>query len=396
MIRGLWTHSSVLYKVDDDKLYSVDSSGALAEVGTLNSLSGVVDFESNLTQLVVNDGSYLYVYTPATGTFEESTGYTGGDRISFLDQRINVLQRGTQKLYWTPLGTALTISALDFKSAESSPDPIVSQISFNSELLIVGGESTETWDTSGSDAVYTKTSAAIDYGCLATHSLQKSANSAFWLAKDKQGQAIVVQLQGHSARRISDRSQEERFEGIELAGATAFTYSDGGQSFYCLNVPALDTTLVYDETYRQWHERAEWNGTYSKWRPTCHAAAYGKHYFGAGDDLYILDRNVHTYGDDVKRRQRIAPVISSPSRDRVFFPSFELVCDKGTGGQAMLRWSDDNGAKWSNWHYRFVGATGQYKHRAKWDRLGSAYDRVFDLVMTDPVAYNPVQVNIPL
>ncbi len=397
MIRGLWTHAGTLYSVEDAKLYSIDSTGLKTERGILNSTAGVVDFDSNLTQLVINDGSYLYVYTPTIDAFAVASGYPGGARISFLDQRINFLFNGTQQFGWTALGTALTIDPLDFASAESSPDLLVSQVAFQQDLVLLGETSLEIFDTRGTEAVYTRTTAAIDYGCAAAHSAQKTANSLIWLGQDGRGRAQVISMRGHQPQRISHRAIEEKFEGLELSSARAFTYSDGGQSFYCLNVPGLTTTLVWDETFSQWHERADWRaGQYAQWSPTCHAFAYGKHFFGCGTVLATLNAAVHDYLGLPKRRQRIAPVISSPDHKRVFFSSFEVICEKGTGAQLLLRWSDDNGNNWSNWTYATVGELGQFDRRAKFNRLGSSFDRVFDLVMTDPKPFNPVQVNIPL
>jgi len=216
----------------------------------------------------------------------------------------------------------------------------------------------------------------------------KVATPANW----KQGDDVII---AGSVCAVAALCYSELASMVPVAGS-AYTYSYGGQSFYCLNVPALDTTWVYDETFDEWHERAEWNGLYSKWRPTCHSFAYGKHYFGCGTDIYTMDSSVNTYGTGVKRRQRTAPVISRPGRERVFFPSFEVVCEKGTGATLELRWSDDNGYTWSNWHYATVGQIGQYVRKARFSRLGSAYDRVFELVMSDNAPFNPVAVNVPL
>jgi hypothetical protein len=396
MIRGLFTHARVLYSIEGDKLYSIDSGNAKTERGTINSVAGVVDFESNLTQLVINDGSYLYVYTPSLGTLVEATNYPGGDRISFLDQRINFLYRGTQKFGWTALGNAASIDTLAFASAESSPDILVSQVAFNQDLVLLGEYSTEIFDTRATESVYSRTTAAIDYGCIAPHSAQKTANSLLWLGREKNGQAQVLRMRGHQVVPVSNAALEEGLEGLELVGSRAFTYQQGKQAFYCLNVPGLETTWVYDDTYGQWHERGEWDGEWSKWRPTCHAFAYGKHYLGCGNDLCILDPDVHTYAGRVKRRVRIAPVLSAPSRKRVFIPSFEAVCQKGTGAQLMLRISDDNGYNWSNWSYATLGRSGQFSGQARFNRLGSAFDPVVELVITDDVPLNLVQVNLPL
>lgn len=62
--------------------------------------------------------------------------------------------------------------------------------------------------------------------------------------------------------------------------------------------------------------------------------------------------------------------------------------------QAMLRWSDDGGSTWSNEHWVTIGQTGKYKNRAIWRRLGQARDRVFEVVVTDPVKAVIVSANL--
>jgi hypothetical protein len=62
--------------------------------------------------------------------------------------------------------------------------------------------------------------------------------------------------------------------------------------------------------------------------------------------------------------------------------------------QAMLRWSDDGGSTWSNEHWTTIGQTGKYQNRAIWRRLGQARDRVFEVVVTDPVNAVIVSANL--
>jgi hypothetical protein len=395
MIRGLFTHAETLYAVIDQVLYSIDSDGVATLRGMLSSLGGPVDFASNLTQLCINDGSFLYVYTPSTGALETAAGYEGGDRISFIDQRIVFLMRGTQRFGWTALGDARSIDPLAFASAEGSPDILVGQLADHRELWVFGRNSTEVWNSVGGATVFERNpSAYIEYGLVAPHSAQKSANSVTWLSRDERGQAMVLRAQGYQPVRISTRAIEERFEGLDLAAARAYTYSDGGQQFYCLNVPNVDTTLVYDETFKQWHERAELvNGNFRQWRPTCHAFAYGYHFLAADDgSIYKLDPASNTFDGDVKCRERIAPVISADNRKRLRFPMLEVVCEKATDAQVMLRWSDDNGATWSNWAYATAGEVGQFRRRVRFFRTGSAFDRVYQMRVTDDAPFNPVQV----
>jgi hypothetical protein len=391
-IRGLFTFNGVLHAVRDADLLRVDSAGLTTYLASLDSGGGPVDMEQTLTQLAITDGAHLYVWDGTTLT--QTANWTAGDRIAFVDQRIVGIQRNSQRFQWTALGDATTAAALDFYSAEGSPDKLVSMLAAQRELLLLGEDSGELWYSVGGSAVFERASSEyIQYGCAAAFSAQLVGGVPMWLARDRRGQAQVMAGRG---QRISTRAIEERFEGIDLAQARAFSYSDGGQHFYVLQVPNVETTLVYDRTYGQWHERAEFvNGAYERWRPTCHAFAYGKHYLGDDEGrLYVLDPTAHDYAGDTKVRDRIAPVLSDPGRGRLRFPSVEVICDKATAGTAMLRWSDDNGATWSNWHEESTGATGDYARRIRWTRTGSAYDRVYQFRMTDAVPFNPVGARV--
>jgi hypothetical protein len=62
--------------------------------------------------------------------------------------------------------------------------------------------------------------------------------------------------------------------------------------------------------------------------------------------------------------------------------------------QAMLRWSDDGGSTWSKEHWVTIGQTGKYQNRAIWRRLGTARDRVFEVVVSDPVKAVIISANL--
>lgn len=55
--------------------------------------------------------------------------------------------------------------------------------------------------------------------------------------------------------------------------------------------------------------------------------------------------------------------------------------------QVSLRWSDDGGHTWSNYHPADIGNTGQYKTRAMWRRLGRSRDRVYEISASDPIPW---------
>jgi hypothetical protein len=53
--------------------------------------------------------------------------------------------------------------------------------------------------------------------------------------------------------------------------------------------------------------------------------------------------------------------------------------------QIMLRWSDDGGKTWSNEYWESAGQAGTYKTRAHWHRLGRSRDRIYEMVVSDPI-----------
>jgi hypothetical protein len=60
----------------------------------------------------------------------------------------------------------------------------------------------------------------------------------------------------------------------------------------------------------------------------------------------------------------------------------------GANPLVMLRWSDDGGHTWSNYHLASMGRIGEYFKRVFWRRLGMTLklrDRVYEVSGTDPV-----------
>jgi len=92
------------------------------------------------------------------------------------------------------------------------------------------------------------------------------------------------------------------------------------------------------------------------------------------------------------RRLRQAPHLSD-EQGWVYYERLQLDLESGVGltdgqgvdPQVMLQWSDDGGHTWSREHWVSAGRGGAYTWRALWRRLGRSRDRVFRLVISDPV-----------
>jgi len=92
------------------------------------------------------------------------------------------------------------------------------------------------------------------------------------------------------------------------------------------------------------------------------------------------------------RRMRRSPHLNV-DHVRLIYNRFELLATVGAGlaegqgsdPQIMLRWSDDGGLTWSREHWTTLGKLGATTTRVRWQQLGQARDRVFEVVVSDPV-----------
>ena len=97
------------------------------------------------------------------------------------------------------------------------------------------------------------------------------------------------------------------------------------------------------------------------------------------------------------RRLRRAPHVNN-EHARVFFKKFELDLERGQGlatGQGsdpmvLLRVSRDGGQTWGEEQRMSAGALGAYTQRVIARRLGQARDTVFEVTVSDPIAWSLV------
>lgn len=417
MSRALITNTAgnALFVVIEDVLYSVAANGVRTSRGVLSTRRGHVGWKVGLNQLVLVDGMHGYVYDLTSHAFTEITsdGWRGSYTVDQLGGYYSFIDPNSQTAYNSASEDASTLDASEVITANSGPDKLVGQKRLNNVLLYFGETTIEPWQintdpTTINDTVFVpNTGTTIPVGLMAAHTVQEMDNSVFWLGRDENGAGMVYMMQGFTARRISTQAQEEVIQeairnGEDISQSVAYPMQMDGHSFYCLNIPGLDTVLAYDAATQQWAERAELGlNRYAPHRVKYHAYCYGKH-LGAGDDdiIYAFDPNVYTNNGDVLVRDRISPHYATPQLERINYPLFELDCEVGFGkaGQSeakvLMKYSNDGGYEWSGWREASLGAIGQKTQRARWLRNGSARDRVHWTRCTDNVKFNIVNANI--
>lgn len=389
-VRGIIQAANRLFVAAGSTLYEISSTGFVNPLGTLSSTTGVVSMAYGLTQLVVVDGSNGYVLTLATNAFQRITaaGFYGSNRVRFLDNYFLFVHPGTQQFYISAINDATSEDPLDFASAESQPDNLVTLEVDHSEIWLFGTQTTEVWfDSGAADFPFQRNrGASIEIGCQAAHSVQKLDNSVFWIGQDINGSGIVFRSQGFQAQRISTQAIEQQLQAsTDLSAAVAYSYQDRGLSFYCVNAPGLTSTWCYEVSTGTWHERCDLDtfGNFAQSRVQNYAFCFGQRIVGGADgNLYTLSHTTYTNYLDPLVRLRVTPHDAVPGRMIQFFNAFYLDCTTGEAGLGIdayveLSWSKDSGASWSNPVLRSIGRTGQRFSRLLWTLLGSARDRVW-------------------
>ena len=407
VFRGLKEARGVLYAVVGSKFCSINSAWSLTELGTLATSTGAVQIEENLSQVCISDGPNGYVWDLDAASFTQITapGWMGAARIGLLNGYGIFLKPDSNIWYISSADDFSVINPLQFQQAQGSPDDIVSMLVKHREIMTFQRRTTEIWyDAGGADFPFSlNAGAAIEVGCSAPDSIIKMSGVAVWLGRDEAGAGIVFAMQGYVPERISNFALEEQLGArteAEIKAATAWTYHQEGQTFYCLNVPGLSTTWAYELSTRMWHERGEYvGGAWQQDIATCHAYAYGVHVVGGSNGiLYQLDQTYCQGPLGELVRELISPHNAQANGARVRFGSVQIDCNVGEGkpdgsaAQIMLRASNDGGKTWGNWRYLSLGAIGEYQARARATMLGSGRDRVWHMRCTDPVRCEPVSM----
>lgn len=400
VVRGSYlAGNGQLFMVGGNKLYKVASDFTYTVLGTLSTLVGQVSMADNGLQLVVVDGTNGYVWDFTLLTFVQITdpAWLGSNIVVHQDGYFIFSKPGSTQIYLSQL-EAVTFNALDISPLQVNLKQIVSFTSDHRNIWLFGLNATQVFFNSGAVFPFENISGAfIEVGCAATFSVANLNGTVFWLGRDKNGSSIVYEASGYQPIRISNQSVEEAFQSYStVSDAVAWTYQDSGHSFYVLTFPTANATWVFDTQTKLWHERAYLSsGVQGRHRGVTHSYAFGKHVVGdwQNGNVYEMTSNAYSDNGQAIQRRRRAPHVST-DMVRQFFSSFFLDMETGTGAdgigqgtdpQVILRWSNDGGHTWSNEHWTSFGKIGRTKHRAQWQRLGSARDRVFEVTISEPV-----------
>jgi len=361
------------------------------------------NYPINFSQTVASRTMYALNFSVLPST---DGAFTGGTNVDIVDNYFVYNRPGTQQFGASGVLSPIS-SGLSFSSKDGAPDNLVTLIVDHREIYLLGETSSEVWVDQGTFPFpFTRIpGTSTQQGIAAAASVSRLGNSFAYLSKNNRGTAQIVQMNGYVPQRISNHAVENSLTGQTISNAVAWTYQLEGHEIYVISFPSIQLTWAYDISTGMWHKWLYTNnlGQYERCRGNCAAVFQG--YVLVGDysngKIYHLDKNIYTDDGQLVRRLRRAPHLVNDFQRQYFQelqiqfqPGVGLDVGQGQNPQAMLRWSNDGGSTYSNEHWTSIGLVGKYQNRAIWRRLGMARDRIFEVVVTDPVKCVIVSANL--
>ncbi|CAB4142342.1 hypothetical protein UFOVP1414_67 [uncultured Caudovirales phage] len=399
-VRGLYTASNgKLFAVVGNKVYYVNGSWAMTEIGTLAIPNGTtpVKMRDNSAIMVIVDGSiYGYTVDLNSNAFAQisNPAFYGATNVAYLDTFL-LFNRPNTKQFYTTESDTLIFNPLYYAQKTAAPDVLRTVMVKHRELWLLGEKTSEVWYNAGNQnfPFQSLPGTFVEHGICAPYSAAIDGVSLIWLTRNDRGQAVAVRTEGYDPTKISTYALEAEWSTYaQVDDAIGYTYQSGGHTFYVLTFPTANKTWVYDGTENLWHERA-WmdnNGFLHRHRSNCYTFAYNKHVVGDFQNgrLYEMADQVYTDAGDAILRLRSFPHLGSEAK-RIVYNQFIADMEVGTAGVGLtpvvaLKWSDTRGQTFGAPVQQSVGTTGQFLTSIQWRRLGTARDRVFELSWSQP------------
>ena len=431
--------TSTLYLGQTIQGTSVPVDSVVIAINTPSGGFNSYTLSSNTT--VASETMYALDFTVLPST---DGAFSGATTVDIIDNYF-VYSRPSSQQFGASDALSPISQQLSFASKDGAPDQLVALIVDHREVYLLGESSSEVWVDAGLFPFPFQRipGTSTQHGIAAQNSVSRVANSFAYVSRNLRGQGQIMQMNGYIPQRISTHAVENTLVNQYINDAIAWTYQLEGHEVYVVSFPTINITWAFDATTGLWYKwlYCTTANQYQRHRGNCSCVFQGMVLVGdyANGKIYELDNTNYTDDGNNIRRLRRAPHLVSDLQ-RQYFEEFQIQFQPGVGftglsvapyiyigtpytiyptatlvipatqtvvigfatlqnqtttlPQAMLRWSDDGGSTWSNEHWVTIGQTGKYKNRAIWRRLGQARDRVFEVVVTDPVKAVIISANL--
>lgn len=415
--RGAASFNSQVYFVTGTTLASIDTAGTVTSIGTIAG-TGRVWMASNTTQLMLlNTSGDGYIYDRLLDTLEpiidadfDANGTPNG--LCYVDSYFVCTTNEGGKFIASAINDGMSWNALDFGTAESSPDAAIVPVVCRNQLFIVGSLVTEQFANTPNGAAFpfVRSGLFLPKGTLAPFSLVSYGDSFAFIGGGIGESLAVWAVEGNAIVKKSTSAIDTILQSIpadDLASIFSWSYTQGGHSFVGFGLP--DTTIVYDAATDRWHERSSRIMADSEYQSVPYRVGT---FTVLGNGLFVTDTidarvgfaSLDTYTEyDMEIVRTFATQPFQNNMQPFFVPKIELTVESGVG---LIEGSADNavnpsvrmqisrdGKTWGNERQRPIGAMGEYDSRAVWRRNGRSkrFD-VYRFIMSDPVKAVAIQL----
>ena len=308
--RALFAEDGRVFSVNGSSFYELFANGTFVRYGSVaedaDPATIVSNGETTGGQLLITSGGKAYIFDLAAGSLTETMPTVAHAHMgAFVDGYFIVLDRSANQFQLSALADGSTWDPLDIATRNFASDRILAIWADQRELWLYGSKKSEVWYNSGDrDFPFQPiTGTFIENGIVAPFSPARAANTTLWLGGSERGTGVCLGAEGYTPKRVSTHAEEYQWQRLSrIDDAIGFSYQEEGHTFYCLYLPAAETTWVYDVTTNRWHERALWNPDRLCFEPhlaRSHAAVFGKHLVGDRQSGAIYDQSLAYLEDSV-------------------------------------------------------------------------------------------------
>lgn len=254
IVRSLHVMRDNLYAVVGNTVYEIDTDGVAVSLGTITTSTGHVGMATNGTQLLIVDGTTTgYIVSGGAMVAIADADFPAATDCIFFDGYFCVTVLNTGRMNISKLYDGTSWDALDFVTAEASPDNLVGIGSTQQNIWLFGDHTIEIYYNSGNtDFPFERVPGGIiDIGCKSLTSLAYIEGVLYWLSDE----LTVVNSKGYGFNVISTTGINYQISTYDTVDdAVGYTYTLEGFVFYVLDFPTENKTWVCNVKTGMWHE----------------------------------------------------------------------------------------------------------------------------------------------
>lgn len=384
--RGAILMPGSLVVAELNRLISVDSSGAVSDIGALSGSLPVTMARNNLNptpQLaIVTENGAFYSSGGSAPTSWPDPDLPGPNSVAFQDGYF-FWTIGDGRAFASDINSS-SVNSLSFVTIQSrSSDALIRGIPYKGVMLFFKTSSCEAWnDTANASPAFPYSRLqVIDRGLLGANAIagwQDGFGQLLWVGDDG-GVYRFTDATSFGLQKVSNPDLDKLIAAVaDKTTLLAGCYVDRGRSVWYLSSPTW--TWEFNINTEKWNERESFQpgnntGTpFSVWRGQGGTLAFGKWILGdlqTGNLGFVDATNQQEFGQPVRMRIQSSEVANFPNRTRVGRADFNWVTGVGISAgtpsqqnpQVEISWSDDGGTKWSYPVLRTLGASAKAGQR---------------------------------